>query len=352
MKLLILGGTPSRAGGLEAFCRRAVDALNLDDGCQADWLPTNTAYLRPESARQMLRSLLVFWRRQGEGWSAVWLQYVNMADLVFLVAARLAGMKVVVTPHLGSNWLSTRVTFLKYLSCALLSFSSKLAYLSETQLKELTLPARLPRYRIRTFLPKSIGTRQLKVEPKKAGAEVRLIHAARLSREKGTYLFIEVCRRLKLANFAFVAEIIGSCDETTRSELRDLIDANKLQKEILLFPAMQEDELMNKLAAADILVHLSVMDSFPLIVLESIGAGLYPICIDLPGARNMTEEYCGEVVDPANAVQAVVDILVNGDPAAMALAANKARESVSDDYDWTTCVTLLERCIASDRATQ
>lgn len=350
MKLLIVGGSPSHAGGVEAFCSRASEAINLRPGYQAEWLPTNTAYLRPRSVPQMLRSLAVFWRRRREDWSAIWLQYVNIADLVFLVVARMAGMKVIVTPHLGTNWISTRIPFLNYVSCAVLSLSSKLAYLSETQLSELKLPSQVQRCRIRTFLPKSIGTGQLGAEPKSGKGAIKLIHAGRLSRGKGTYLFIDVCARLKLNNFPYVAEIIGSCEEATRTELKDLIHQNGLQDRVVLYQAMQEEDLMKKLAGADVLVHLSVMDSFPLIVLESIAAGLYPVCIDLPGARSMTEDYCGQVVGSANAVQAVVDVLINGDLDAMALETKRAREEISEDYSWSTCVAVLGKCIDPDGA--
>ncbi|MGT2437728.1 glycosyltransferase [Bradyrhizobium betae] len=348
MKVLILGGTPARPGGVEAFCNRAHDAVNLEGRLQIDWLPTNTAYLRPGTAPKAWRSLLTFWRRHNEGWSAVWLQYVNLADLAFLLAARAAGLKVVVTPHLGANWKSTRIAALRALSRFLLGFSSKFAYLSEIQLQELALPTSVPRCRIHTFLPRSIGTRGLVVEGRAGSRDVKLIHAGRLSQEKGTFLFLDVCAAMKQRNVAFSAEVIGGCDNETRIALNERIAKYGLDENVTLFPAMEEEALMKKLAAADFLVHLSVLDSFPLIVLEALAAGVYPICIDLPGARKMTQDYCGRVVSQKNAVQATVDILCQHDLEVTRGEANTARTKVLNDYDWSTCVRMLENCIEQD----
>jgi glycosyltransferase involved in cell wall biosynthesis len=348
MKVLILGGTPSHAGGVEAFCRRAHDAVSLGARVEVDWLPTNTAYLRPATAAQAWQSLRIFWRRHNEGWSAIWLQYVNIADLAFLLAARIAGLRVVVTPHLGVNWKSTRITLLRELSRALLSLSSKFAYLSETQLRELTLPAGVPRCQIHTFLPRTIGMRQLAVESRAGRQPLKLIHAGRLSHGKGTFLFLDVCAALKKRGIPFVADVIGGCDEETRVSLSARIEQEGLKEDVSLFPAMGEEELMRRLATADFLVHLSVLDSFPLIVLEALAAGVYPICVDLPGARKMTEDYCGRVVPLDNAAQGAVDILCNQDLEIARAEASRARNKVLDDYDWSTCVRLLERCIEQD----
>lgn len=348
MKVLILGGSPARPGGVEAFCSRAHDAVTMEARLQVEWLPTNTAYLRPATAAQAWQSLLTFWRRHNEGWSAVWLQYVNLADLVFLLAARAMGLKVVVTPHLGANWRSTRIAMLRALSRALLGLSSKFAYLSETQLQELALPTGVPRCRIHTFLPRSIGTRQLVVESRAGRQGLKLIHAGRLSHEKGSFLFLEVCAGLKQRNVAFTAEVIGGCDDETRTALNERIVGYGIREDVTLFSAMDEEELMKRLAAADFLVHLSVQDSFPLIVLEALAAGVYPICMDLPGARKMTQDYCGRIVSPKNAVQATVDILCQGDLEVVRGEADTARNKVLNDYDWSTCVRLLESCIEQD----
>ncbi|WP_441234173.1 glycosyltransferase family 4 protein [Bradyrhizobium sp. 930_D9_N1_4] len=348
MKVLILGGSPARPGGVEAFCSRAYDAVNLEARLEVDWLPTNTAYLRPATAARAWQSLLTFWRRHNEGWNVVWLQYVNLADLVFLLVARAMGLKVIVTPHLGANWKSTRIAMLRALSRALLGLSSKFAYLSETQLQELALPVGVPRCRIHTFLPRSIGTRRLVVESRAGRQGLRLIHAGRLSHEKGSFLFLEACAGLKQRNVAFTADVIGGCDDDTRTALNKRIVEYGLEENVTLFPAMDEEALMKRLATADFLVHLSVLDSFPLIVLEALAAGAYPICIDLPGARKMTEDYCGRVVPQQTAVQAVVDILCRGDLEVVRREADAVRNKVLNDYDWSTCVRMLESCIEQD----
>jgi glycosyltransferase involved in cell wall biosynthesis len=348
MKLLILGGTPSHAGGVEVFSRRAYDAVSLDPKFEVDWLPTNTAHLRLASAAQFWRSLRTFWRRHNEGWNAIWIQYVNLPDLVFVLAGRIAGLNVVVTPHLGANWKSTSNGLLWGLSRALLSLSSKFAYLSETQLRELTLPDSVPRCRIHTFLPRSVGMRQLEAESRLGRQTLKLIHAGRLSHEKGTYLFLDVCAGLKERNVPFVAEMIGRCDPQTGAALSARIEKYALKESVSVFPAMGEEDLMSRLTTADFLIHLSVLDSFPLIVLEALAAGVFPVCLDLPGARQMTQDYCGRIVPLESAVQATVDFLCEKDLEVARAEAGRARNKVLDDYDWSTCVRLLEQCIEQD----
>src|SRR3954463_2872356 len=105
MKVLVLGGSPSHRGGVEAFCRRATEAVNEATGHQAKWMSTESAYLRLRRLPSFFRAVLQFYRARRDSYDVVWLQYVNMADLLFLPVARAMGKKVVVTPHLGPNWV-------------------------------------------------------------------------------------------------------------------------------------------------------------------------------------------------------------------------------------------------------
>ena len=129
MKVLIVGGTPAQRGGVEAFCERAAEALGQVPGWGISVLPAGSAYLRPARLPSYLGGLVAL-ARQGLTRTrpdCVWLQYVNLPDLGYLVVARLVGLPTLVTPHLGSNWRSQSVPWLRRLSRALLGLARRIA---------------------------------------------------------------------------------------------------------------------------------------------------------------------------------------------------------------------------------
>lgn len=103
--------------------------------------------------------------------------------------------------------------------------------------------------------------------------------------------------------------------------------------------------MLAALSLADALIHLSDIDSFPLIVLAAIGGGVFPICKDLPGARLITQNYCGHLVAGLNAVADVVNVLAGTSPATLRCTAALTRQWLLDDYAWNNYVSALETAI-------
>ncbi|MGY0575813.1 glycosyltransferase family 4 protein [Bradyrhizobium sp. RDM12] len=322
--------------------------MNETTGHHAKWLSTESAYLRPRRLPLFFRAVLQFYQTRREPYDVVWLQYVNIADLLFLPVARMMGKKIIVTPHLGPNWTSTRNRFLRSLSSQLLKLCDRVAYLSETQLTELTILKSIPKSRIRTLLPRALlQPRQPALKSGGHTDRIRLIHASRLSHAKGTFRFVDVCKILAENGVSFDAEIIGPCDPETKNTLIQRIDDEKLSPLISVVDALPEDKLADRLGTADFLVHLSQLDSFPLIVLESLAAGAFPICIDLPGASAMTREYCGAVVSAERATESTAALILKSDVADIRQATKETRKKVQSDYSWNTCVACLEDCVNS-----
>src|SRR5262249_28718294 len=160
---------------------------------------------------------------------------------------------------------------------------------------------RVPRGLIRTFLPAAIWAREL--QPASRGGELQLIHAGRLSEGKGTFLFVDVCARLKAAGIPFRAKIAGGASEEFMARLAETIAAQGLQDQVITTGLLDNAALLDLLQSCDVLVHLSKIDSYPLIVLESIAYGVFPVCLDLAGARDMVTSYTGQVVDAAEPVE-------------------------------------------------
>ncbi|MBS0219201.1 MAG: glycosyltransferase [Proteobacteria bacterium] len=287
------------------------------------------------------------YRGRRAGWDCVWLQYTSFPDLAVLALCRWFGYKVLVTPHLGANWVSQTNPILRYIGLRLLAMAHGIALLSESQAEEVALPPMPARFKILTFLPRSLSSVR-RNDPEAAEPDtMTLIHAARLSKAKGTFSFIEVCARLKQSGRRVRGRLAGSCDDATAQEIRSLISTRNLVDEIEFLGSLSERDLLGELVRADILVHLSWIDSYPLIVLESIGCGVFPICLDLPGARAITGSYCGHVVGDPDTEKKVADFILAADLPGLRRSARVAGSRLRADYDWSQCVSVCERALTS-----
>jgi glycosyltransferase involved in cell wall biosynthesis len=353
MHLLILGGSSDHPGGVEAFCERSRLALLRRS---PDWritrLPTNTAYLAPRGLRRFMAGLDALRRYRRHKPDCVWLQYVNLPDLAYLVVAKALGMRVMVTPHLGANWRSQANRALRTASEYALSLADRLALISRTQEGEIALHDRPPRSLIRNFLPAEIlGVPP--ADPAARPAALQLIHSGRLSEGKGSFLVIEVCARLREAGVPFQARITGGADRETYDRLAGLIARHGLGDHVFVLGRVPEEELLDHLRGADVLVHLSSIDSYPLIVLEAMACATLPVCMELAGARDQIETYGGHVVAVARAADEAAEWLVAQDVGELRRLGRDAAVRVRADYDWDACASALEAalraCVAGDR---
>jgi glycosyltransferase involved in cell wall biosynthesis len=345
MHVLVIGSSRDQKGGVETFCERANKALEATGRYDITWVRTNTAYMNLHRLPAMLDSI---WRvitcpRP----DCVWLQYSSILDLGYLAICKALGRKVLVTPHLGSNWRSQLNPRLKVISGTLLKLADRLALLSRTQETEIALPARVPRGYIRTFLPGLIWETPLAPLTGGEPDALRIVHAGRLSEGKGTHLIIDVCARLKAAGVPFTAKIAGGAADDFMARLRTGIAQHGLEDQVVLTGALPNAELLTLLKASDVLVHLSKIDSYPLIVLESIAYGMFPVCLDLAGARDMVTSFTGKVVSAADPVAETADFLAAQTPGSLREQGRRAAVQVRDYYRWDACAAALEDAIGA-----
>lgn len=340
MRILILGGSPNHLGGVETFGDRAEAALRqYAPDIKIERLWTETAYLTLRRIPKIFVGIkrLVLSRKGGP--AIVWLQYVNFPDLIYLFSAKLIGFRVVVTPHLGTNWASQRQPMLRALSRAVLSMADRIAIISKTQLTEVALPDRTQINLIRTYLPREAFDSTV-ISPRRSD-RLHLVHASRLSEAKGTFKVIEVLHRLRIAGVAFTAEIIGSADQATLDTLSKLIIDCKLEEIVSVPGWMPPDELISRLRDADILIHLSKTDSYPLIVLESLACATLPLVLDLPGAKDIVQAYDGWVVPAGTVIDDTVDAISKSIPADIRRRGQLQSDRVRGDFAWKEAVALL-----------
>lgn len=338
-QLLLLGGTPRARGGVEVFSERAVAALR-ESGIVVRHLPTQSAFLGARTLPSFLSALV----RAGKAAlrdRQVWLQYGNVADLFYLPLGLLPGVHLVVTPHLGTNWRSQSSSILRLLARAALSQADALALISPTQEQELDLPSGPRRFLIPTFLPGALADIVASQPAAGSDAPLKLVHAGRLSQGKGTLLVLEITRQLIARGVDLRLELIGSPDPVAAAAIEAARADATICDHINFVGHVDEAALLRRLADADILLHLSEVDSFPLIVLEAIGCGAYPICLSLPGASMMIERYTGSVIQAHNPVRDAVEIIASFDRAEQRARSDEAAAAVRSDYSGPTAASAI-----------
>ncbi|MEN3748078.1 glycosyltransferase [Sphingomonas sp. HF-S3] len=318
---------------------RATRAIEAHGGeWQAVALPTNSAYLSPARLPGLFRGLAALLRARREGLDLVWLQFSNLADLTYLAWAKLLGLPVLVTPHLGANSRLQRSPLLRRVSASLLTLADRLALLFEGQEDEILLPRRVPRSVIRTFLPEASLTA---APADRSSRPLQLVHASRLSEGKGSFRMLDLCTEMQRRDIDFTARIIGRAEPDILARIRRQIASAGLETRVSLEDWMTEEALLTALGEADILVHLSTLDSFPLIVLEAMAMGTMPVVLDMAGVRAMVTSYDGLVVPAGDAVAQAVDRVATLSPAEMRARGALMAGRVRTDHAWAAVVARL-----------
>jgi glycosyltransferase involved in cell wall biosynthesis len=261
-----------------------------------------------------------------------------------VLLARAMGRRVMVTPHLGSNWRSQSHPLLRRLSQWALARAQRLALISRTQELEIALPPALPRSLIRNFLPQSVLS-SVPAAGDTMPDRLQLIHSSRLSEGKGTFLVVEVCALLRDRGVAFDARITGGADAETMARLHALIAERGLEDRVKVLGRIPEEELLDLLGRSDVLIHLSKIDSYPLIVLEAMACSTVPLVMELAGARDMVETYRGHVVSAATPVEEAAAWLQSLDVPTLRRDRADVAAPVRDDYAWSRAAGALEAAL-------
>ena len=343
MDLLILGGTKGIVGGVEAFSARAKIALQKHGNLQVELIETSSVYLTFAKLPAYLSSIVKVACLPRPAFGCVWIQYVNFPDLLYILIAKMRMWRVVVTPHLGGNWRSQSSPLLRQVSAWLMSFADSIALLSVSQAKEIKLPKHTEIQIIQTFLPvNDFPNLECCLN---SSADIQLIHSCRLSVEKGTFLFLDVCERLREKGISFHARVVGQADKATLELICESIFERNLQSYVDVLGPLPNAELLAIMAKSDALVHLSKTDSYPLVVLESLACSVLPICIGLAGAKDIISVYDGVVVDVASSVDEAVNFLFCTHLGLIRERAERVAFRVRSDYEWAFCVSKLREVL-------
>lgn len=353
MRLCIVGGSPSNPGGLEAFCARAVTAFRQTAPQVAvDFIPTESSYIRPRGLLRMIGcARTVVLRRKR--YDVVWVQVSNMAECLFVLLARALGLRVLATPHLGANSRMQTIPWVRRTLTAMLGRAHGIGLLFSGQEREIALPAHLPQTVIGTFLPEHVfrplpapcAQEQPVPDPPEQAAPLRLIHAARFSEAKGSLLMLDLCARLKREGVPFAAKMVGRGDPAIMAQIERTIAQANMAQEVTLVNWLDEDGIAAALREADVLVHLSSIDSFPLIVLEALAADTLPIVRPMAGGLAMVTALGGYAARDTDPVESAFEWLSATPLADLREQRHAAGKRAREAYDWGKVVSTAIRAL-------
>jgi len=173
--------------------------------------------------------------------------------------------------------------------------------------------------------------------PPRRESPFRVISVGRLLHWKGFELgikaFAEFHRRHPESEFW----LIGDGPEHERwKQLAQTLNAGK---NIVFWRTLPRSEVLEKIAACDVLLHPSLHDSGGWVTAEAMAAGRPVICLDLGGPALQVTEKTGFKIPAISPDQVVADITaaleqIVGDPFHCAQLGAAGRERIRQDFNW------------------
>jgi glycosyltransferase involved in cell wall biosynthesis len=347
-RVLMIGGSAHHPGGLESYCARAVEAVARSGRTIAlAWLESGTAYLSPRHLPGIARVIGAMRRARHDGVEVAWVQASNLTELALGEVARLLGFRVIVTPHFGAASRMETHPVARAIAARLLARADRIALLFARQVEEICVPSAQPHAVVGTFLP-AASLLPWSSDPA-SPAQLRLLHAGRFSDGKGTFRMVALCAALRARGVSFTGRIIGRGDAETAARLHAAIAAADLGGALIVEDWRDEPGLIAALREADVLVHLSTLDSFPLIVLEAMACDCYPVVFDMAGAGEMVARFDGLSMPATTGIDALAERLAALSPNEVRQRARAIGQVVRAAYDWPVIVRELERIVAEVR---
>jgi glycosyltransferase involved in cell wall biosynthesis len=333
--ILIAGGHSAACGGLEAFIARARACLRIESH-----VFTETPGYGAAGVRTWLRAMGRF-VRLARSHDVIWIHYGSAFDLAFLLLAKMLGKTAAVTPHLGATWRAMRNPVLRALSNRILSLADAVFTLHQTQPQALHFPASVSRRCIPmgTFLPNALLEGD--APARTPGRPLKLVHVARLSAEKGSFAFLDVCEVLRRRGIAVEGTIIGQSGAEVRNQIAAIIAQRKLP--IALLEALPQDAFLALFRRQDVLVNLSLQDAYPLTVIEALLCGVAPVCSALPGTRELAADAPAISLVEGQDAEAAADSIVSIDWSALAYAGAVMRRK----FHWAGLERRYRECFAA-----
>ena len=144
-----------------------------------------------------------------------------------------------------------------------------------------------------------------------------ILFLSNMMKEKGVIVLLDACRLLKKRNIRFSMNFVGAWANISEKDFNSYVELNDLNNVVKYSGKKYNDEKDNSFRKADVFIHPTLNDCFPLVIIEAMKFGL-PVISTNEGAipEIVKDNYNGFLV-PKN------------DPEALAI---KITELINDPY--------------------
>lgn len=187
-----------------------------------------------------------------------------------------------------------------------------------------------------TIIPNGIEVGEAPRESAYSSGSKRLVCVARLVRFKRLELLLDAFVELSRANSGLSLDVYG--DGYLRKSLQERVDAFDGSTSIRLRGAVSRSVLRGRLPEYDVFVLPSISDSFGMVFLEAMAAGLPVIAADSGGPREIVgHEQTGILIpaDDRGALVAAMQYAVD-QPRKMAEFGQAGFEKAKDEFRWAS----------------
>jgi glycosyltransferase involved in cell wall biosynthesis len=191
---------------------------------------------------------------------------------------------------------------------------------------------------------------QLHALPSKNHKPFRVVSSGNLLHWKGTQLGLQAFAALHETIPNSEYWIIG--DGPERRRLQKLAEKLTVADSVAFWGDLPRQEVLEKLAACDVLMHPSIHDSGGWVCLEAMAAGRPVVCLDLGGPAFQVNDNTGIRVPACSPMQAVEDLaaaltLLARDPALCSKMGLAGQFRVSQHFNWQIKGTNMGKAYAA-----
>jgi glycosyltransferase involved in cell wall biosynthesis len=213
-----------------------------------------------------------------------------------------------------------------------------LATTEETALRLRELGCRKVMVLSEVCLPSEVIARLAGFAPRQSGP-FRLVSIGNLLHWKGFELGLRAFARFQLCTPAAEYWIIGNGPE--RKGMAKLAERLGVGERVTFWGAIPRQQVLEKLAECDVLLHPSLHDSGGWVCIEAMAAGRPVVCLDLGGPAVQVTEQTGIKVPAISPEQAVRDLAMAmlhlaQDPGTKIRMGEASRRRVEEHFAWTS----------------
>jgi len=166
------------------------------------------------------------------------------------------------------------------------------------------------------------------------GHPQRFLFLSNLIESKGVWQFVEACALLKARGLAFEGIMVGAPGDITAETLQQRISTSDLGDRVNYLGPLYGDELKKTMASIDVLVHPSLDDCLPLVLLEAMSAAKPVIASDVGSIPDVIDAGKTGFVTPSGDATAIADYMsvLIADPSLRQEMSKNARRRYEERY--------------------